>query len=111
MTQTDSEGNEIILEPGDPGYVDPNAPPAPAGAPADSGQDLRHVPERGETDAEFQVRTRNLVVDSQHPADIVPNTPQIRMTTEPPPVPPEPPVEPPVDPPVDPPEENGSQSA
>ena len=86
---------EIILEPGDPGYVDPNAPspatsgaivaepaPVPAGAegaaaPAPPGQDLRPVPNPGEDMAEYLDRTRTEVVDSQSPTDIVPNRPQI----------------------------------
>lgn len=83
MTTTDP-GDEIILEPGDPGYVDPNAPaPEPAGAegaaaPAPPGQNLEHQRNPGETEAEFQSRTRNVVVESQSPSDTVPNTPQIR---------------------------------
>ena len=80
---TESE-TETILEPGDPGYVDPNAspPPVPAGtegaaAPAPPGQDLRPMPNPGETEAEYLARTRNVAVESRSPTDIVPNRPQI----------------------------------
>ena len=98
--QTDTEGNEIILEPGDPGYVDPNAPSEPlpevppVAAPGEAGKDL--IPERGprEHEAEYLARTRAQVVESTSPTDVVPNMPQIRMTTETPPVPPEPQPEP-----------------
>jgi len=75
---TTPEGEEVILEPGDPGYVDPNAPaPEPEEVPA--GADLQHVRQPGETDADFAARTRGVVVESQSPTDIVPNTPQISM--------------------------------
>lgn len=80
---------EIILEPGDPGYVDPNAPtvaptegevpPDEGGVHAPPGEDLQHVQQPGESDADFAARTRGVVVDSQSPADIVPNTPQATM--------------------------------
>jgi len=87
---TESE-TETILEPGDPGYVDPTAAqnqpvlepaPAPAGsegaaAPAPPGQDLRPMPNPGETEAEYLARTRNVAVESRSPTDIVPNRPQI----------------------------------
>ena len=87
---TESE-TETILEPGDPGYVDPTAAqnqpvlepaPAPAGsegaaAPAPPGQDLRPMPNPGETEAEYLARTRNVAVESLSPTDIVPNRPQI----------------------------------
>jgi hypothetical protein len=87
--------HDVILEPGDPGYVDPNAPspatsgaivaeppPVPAGAegagaPAPPGQDLRPVPNPGETEAEYLDRTRGVPVESTSPTDIVPNRPQI----------------------------------
>ena len=76
--QTTESGEEVILEPGDPGYVDPDATPAgPGEAPA--GKDLQHVRQPGETEAEFAARTRNVAVVSQSPTDIVPNTPQITM--------------------------------
>lgn len=96
VQQTDS-GDEVILEPGDPGYVEPGTqtdasgqpiqnqpettpgPDEPLGAIAPPGEDLQHVRERGEGDAEFAARTRNVVVESQSPTDIVPNTPQISM--------------------------------
>lgn len=77
---------EVILEPGDPGYVDPNAPP-PEEAPlvaeeVPPPQDLTHVQQPGESDAEFMQRTRTTVVDSQSPLDIVPNQPQIVMSNQ-----------------------------
>lgn len=85
MTETPEE--EVILEPGDPGYVPPEGtepvPPEEGGpitaVPAPPGQDLQH--ERGprESDAEFLARTRGVAVNSQSPTDIVPNTPQITM--------------------------------
>src|SRR5262245_54106359 len=88
VTTTD-EGETVMLEPGDPGYVEPEessdgeplAPPleGPTGPEAvASPQDLTWQKEPGETDAEFMDRTRGQVVESQSPSDIVPNTPQIR---------------------------------
>ena len=78
---TTPEGEEVILEPGDPGYVDPEEAERQAAdaAAAVPGADLQHVRQPGETDAEFAARTRNVVVESQSPTDIVPNTPQISM--------------------------------
>lgn len=90
---------EIILEPGDPGYVEPedaaNTPrthnqeldedviaPGPNETmppPAEPAEDLTHVQQVGESDAEFMARTRGVVVDSQSPSDIVPNTAQTTM--------------------------------
>ena len=80
VQQTDS-GDEVILEPGDPGYVDPEEAEriAADAAAAVPGEDLQHVRQAGETEAEFAARTRNVVVESQSPTDIVPNTPQISM--------------------------------
>jgi hypothetical protein len=84
-----TQEDEIILEPGDEGYVDPDAPAGPAPAvPAEAGpapapQDLQHVRNPGETDAEFLARTRGVVVESQSPSDVVPNQPQISMSQEP----------------------------
>ena len=100
MTDQPTPEDEIILEPGDPGYVDPNAPSEPlpevppVAAPGEAGKDL--IPERGprEHEAEYLARTRAQVVESTSPTDVVPNMPQIRMTTETPPVPPEPQPEP-----------------
>lgn len=89
---------EVILEPGDPGYVDPNAPPP---EPPPPPQDLSHVRQPGETDAEFLHRTRHTVVQSTSPLDIVPNTPQIVFSPQEAP-PEEPPTEPPTEPPVEP---------
>lgn len=97
-----SETPEVILEPGDPGYVAPTTEPStPAqqeqtdvlapgpneglGAPALPGEDLRAYPEKGESDAEFLARSRNTVVNSQSPTDIVPNTPQISLGNPSPP--------------------------
>jgi hypothetical protein len=116
MTETPQE--DVILEPGDPGYVapekdesntqgaevpegegltppptlaeggytDPNQPPPtePVVASTDEGEvpmgeDLQHVQQPGESDADFAARTRGVVVGSQSPTDIVPNTPQITM--------------------------------
>lgn len=73
---------EVILEPGDPGYV---APEAEAAVPSPPGEDLRLLPEKGETDAEFLARTRTTTVLSQSPTDIVPNKPQISMGNPAPP--------------------------
>lgn len=80
VTTTES-GEEVILEPGDEGYVDPEeqARIAADAAAAKPGEDLQHVRQPGETEAEFAARTRNVVVESQSPTDIVPNTPQISM--------------------------------
>lgn len=102
-----TEDPEIILEPGDPGYVEPdnatgttpedaaNTPkthnqeldedvvaPGPNETmppPAEPAEDLTHVQQVGESDAEFMQRTRGVVVDSQSPSDIVPNTAQTTM--------------------------------
>jgi hypothetical protein len=75
---------DIILEPGDPGYVDPNAPPAEPVAPGPPaseapGADLRLQRNPGETEAEFASRTRATLVPSTSPTDIVPNRPNISM--------------------------------
>jgi len=80
VTTTES-GEEVILEPGDEGYVDPAEAEriAADAAAAKPGEDLQHVRQAGETEAEFAARTRNVVVESQSPTDIVPNTPQISM--------------------------------
>lgn len=81
--QTTETGDEVILEPGDPGYVDPNAPAPEAGVgEAPAGQDLQFVRQPGEDDATFAARTRNVAVISESPTDIVPNTPQITMGTQ-----------------------------
>ena len=95
--QTSESGEEVILEPGDPGYVEPGqrsvtgepiddtpetvpGKDEPLGADlAPPGEDLQHVRREGETEAEFAARTRNVVVESTSPTDIVPNTPQISM--------------------------------
>lgn len=87
--QTTASGEQVILEPGDPGYVDPNAPAVEPGSPpnpvpdtaveAPAGVDLQHVRQPGEDDATFAARTRNVAVISESPTDIVPNTPQITM--------------------------------
>jgi hypothetical protein len=95
--QTSETGEEVILEPGDPGYVepgqqsitgepiddDPETVPGkdePLGADlAPPGEDLQHVRRERESEAEFAARTRNVVVESTSPTDIVPNTPQISM--------------------------------
>lgn len=75
--QTDASGDEVILEPGDPGYVEPGQ--TTEGEAAPPGEDLQHIRQPDETEAEFAARTRNVVVDSQSPTDIVPNMPQISM--------------------------------
>ena len=54
-------------------------PEQPIGPPPPPGQDLSHVRQPGESEADFMLRTRHAVVDSQSPADIVPNQPQISM--------------------------------
>jgi hypothetical protein len=88
MTDT----QDVILEPGDHGYV-PSAEPVPeaepgevpnvvvdpTAVPGEAGEDLTHVQQPGESDAEFAARTRGVVVDSQSPTDIVPNMPQTTM--------------------------------
>lgn len=100
MTTTDPNisydpitGDETVLEPGDEGYVDPQSG-AMAPAPHEEGgvlevdlqevagtppQDLSLVNEPGQDASEAIVMNRGMVVDSLNPADIVPNTPQIRM--------------------------------
>lgn len=98
MTQTDpnvtttSEGEQVVLEPGDEGYVEPNAPegeptvldpqPMPAeGEPPPQvppGEDLRLQNEAGQSESEAILMARGTVVESMNPTDIVPNTPQIR---------------------------------
>jgi hypothetical protein len=84
---------EVILEPGDPGYVEPrDTPSAPMPDPPPPGEqpnlltapdvppdDLTHQQQPGESDAEFRARTTGVVVDSQNPTDIVPNTAQTTM--------------------------------
>jgi len=90
--QTTPEGETVVLEPGDPGYVSPDGPvqqTLPEGEPnavldaqpmpADVAppQDLTYEKEPGESDAEFLIRSRQ-VVESESPTDIVPNMPQIR---------------------------------
>lgn len=93
--QTTASGEQVILEPGDPGYVEPQTSVTgepidttpqtvpgseePLGGPAPVGQDLQHVRQPGEDDASFAARTRNVAVISESPTDIVPNTPQITM--------------------------------
>lgn len=95
--QTTPEGEQVILEPGDPGYVEPGQPTSTSGEPIDTqppdapqpdeplgaiappGKDLQHVRQPGESDAEFMARTRNVAVKSESPTDIVPNTPQITI--------------------------------
>jgi len=86
--------DEIILEPGDPGYVEPGSEPPPQAVESPAGKDMRPVRGPNEHEAEFLARTRAEVVQSESPTDIVPNMPQIHMTTETPPVPPEPEPEP-----------------
>jgi hypothetical protein len=77
---------EVILEPGDPGYVPPAPPvdPPPPGPvenqlPAEPPTDLTHQQQPGESDASFRARTAGFVVDSQNPTDLVPNMPQTTM--------------------------------
>lgn len=91
---TTPEGEQVILEPGDPGYVepladtppsDPDAVPPEGGEGATApvevppGEDLTFQRLPGESDAEFMARTRGVAVVSQSPSDIVPNTPQSTM--------------------------------
>lgn len=74
---TDPEtGEEVVLEPGDPGYVEPaeEIPPDPV----PPGEDLRYVNEPGQSESEAILANRGSVVESTSPTDIVPNTPQIR---------------------------------
>ena len=100
-------GEQIVLEPGDEGYVEPapsseysstsriestrpDAPGPQVGVEPLEGevpptedvpppQDLTFEKEPGESDAEFAERSRNTVVVSENPGDIVPNMPQITM--------------------------------
>lgn len=89
MTEEPTDEGEVILEPGDPGYVPPEgAEPVPADQggpialePAPPGRDLQHERNPRESDAEFLARTRHVAVESTSPTDIVPNTPQITMGT------------------------------
>lgn len=89
MTDTPAPEEEVILEPGDPGYVPPEGTepvPPEEGGPivaeaAPPGQDLQHVRGPHESEAEFLARTRHIAVESTSPTDIVPNTPQITMGT------------------------------
>jgi hypothetical protein len=102
--RTGPGGEEIVLEPGDEGYVDPqiagpptldpSIPPTGDGpdAPSDSGTYLNpelpvaQTPEEvaapqdlsAHTEAEM-LAARGTVVDSQNATDLVPNMPQIRM--------------------------------
>lgn len=90
MATSDTEP-EVILEPGDPGYVAPTQPeavpitttepaaeaPAAEAVPVPPGKDVRIPREPNETDAEYETRTRNVVPVSESPTDIVPNRPNI----------------------------------
>jgi len=76
---TDTNTSEIILEPGDPGYV----PPPPEATVPPGPQDLTHPRLPGENDGDYLLRTRGMVVQSTSPTDIVPNTPQITLSTPP----------------------------
>lgn len=101
MTDQPAPEDDVILEPGDPGYEEQQNPPGdqPEGVPIQTqgehpasdqepmtpgemgppGEDLQHYRDPRETDAEFLARTRHTVVHSESPTDIVPNTPQIGM--------------------------------
>jgi hypothetical protein len=102
MTDTPAPEEEVILEPGDPGYQPPEgAEPVPPeeGGPivaeaAPPGQDLQHVRGPKESEAEFLARTRGVAVESTSPTDIVPNQPQITMGNQNPEPEPEPEPEP-----------------
>lgn len=89
---TEATEPEVILEPGDPGYVEPGTePPVPEPAPpqagpAPPGQDLTQVRDPREHEAEFLARTRNVPVRSTSPTDIVPNMPQITFSPQEPPL-------------------------
>jgi hypothetical protein len=54
-------------------------PPPEQAAPVPPGEDLRLYPNAQEEYANFLARSRGVVVISQNPTDIVPNTPQITM--------------------------------
>jgi len=87
---TETKESEIILEPGDPGYVAPTETPVPeptTGQHGPPGQDLTHPRLPGENDGDYLLRTRGMIVDSKSPTDIVPNTPQITMSAPPVPEP------------------------
>ena len=103
MTDQPAPEDDVILEPGDPGYEEQQSRPGdqPEGVPiqtqqpgdhpsseaepmtpaepAPPGEDLTVQREPGESDAAFLARTRHTVVHSESPTDIVPNTPQIGM--------------------------------
>jgi hypothetical protein len=70
-------------------YSDPNLPVTQEGEVVPEPQDLRLVNDAGQSESEAIINSRGLVVDSQSPSDLVPNTPQITMG-----------VRVPVDPPV-----------
>jgi hypothetical protein len=78
------EEEEVILEPGDPGYAATDEPPLPDPEPGPPPQDLRAAPEMEGAYAVAVHAMHTNVVDSQNPADIVPNHPQITMGAQPP---------------------------
>ena len=60
--------------------------PAPAAAPSEpvppAPQVLLHPRLPDENDGDYLIRTRGMVVRSELPADVVPNTPQIIMSAQ-----------------------------
>jgi hypothetical protein len=95
---TTPEGEQVVLEPGDEGYVEPNAPegeptvldaqpmPVEIPPPTPPGEDLTIKNVEGQSESEAILMARGTVVESTSPTDIVPNTPQIRpfpVETEP----------------------------
>jgi hypothetical protein len=125
------EGEQVVLEPGDEGYVEPNAPegeptvldpqPMPAEGeplpPTPPGEDLRLVNEAGQSESEAILLARGTVVESTSPTDIVPNTPQIRpfpveaVPVQEEEVPPEEPLEEPLEAPVEAPEQTDTSAS
>jgi hypothetical protein len=72
-------GEQVVLEPGDEGYVEPRTEEAAPVEDVAPPQDLTLTQEPGESDAEFMQRQRSTPVVSESPGDIVPNVPQITM--------------------------------
>lgn len=82
MTDTPAPEDEVILEPGDPGYEEQTQPveqPAEPPEPGPPGEDLTFQRGPNESDAEFMARTRHTVPVSESPTDVVPNRPNISM--------------------------------
>jgi hypothetical protein len=75
-------GEQVVLEPGDEGYVESRTEEAAPVEDVAPPQDLTLTQEPGESDAEFMQRQRSTPVVSESPGDIVPNVPQITMGSQ-----------------------------